>query len=145
MMMRFRSSGTGPERLLRGALSRAGASVRSGSELPGRPDLVLPVRKVAILVHGCFWHGCPRHYRRPRYNRAYWDRKLLRNRTRDKRVISTLRQKGWRVVVAWECEILNDQSKVLRRVLSDPRARGVRTRAQPLGEPPHSRRLTDNS
>ena len=45
----------------------------------------MPGRKLAIFVHGCFWHGhdCARGARVPKQNRDYWEAKVGRNRARD--------------------------------------------------------------
>ncbi len=78
---------------------------RRGSSLAGRPDFVFRAQRLAVFVDGCFWHGCPRCYRRPGSRRAYWDAKVARNKLRDKTVNRLLRQKGWRVVRVWEHEL----------------------------------------
>ena len=71
-------------------------------KLPGHPDFAFQTSKVAVFVDGCFWHGCPRCYRRPRSNQAFWDAKVTNNRNRDRRVARELRKNGWRVVRIWE-------------------------------------------
>lgn len=71
----------------------------------GTPDFCFPRQRIAVFVDGCFWHGCPKHCRKPSTNRDYWDRKISRNAERDKTVTSTLRKKGWIVVRIWEHEI----------------------------------------
>ena len=60
----------------------------------GRPDFVFPVERVAVFVDGCFWHGCPRHYTAPAGHAAFWRRKLVANRTRDRLVTRTLTRAG---------------------------------------------------
>ena len=70
--------------------------------LPGRPDFAFPKAKVAVFTDGCFWHGCPRCYTRPKSNRKFWDAKVARNRERDREVSRGLRRKGWRVIRIWE-------------------------------------------
>jgi DNA mismatch endonuclease (patch repair protein) len=122
-MARFRSEGTAPERELCRALIHVGASPRSGRHLPGRPDLIIPGARAAVFVHGCFWHGCSDHYRRPRFNRKYWDAKLARNLARDARAVEDLRSTGWRVVVVWECAVSRDAEDAALRVLSAVRPR----------------------
>lgn len=107
-MRRVRDRDTGPERRVRQALRQAGLGYRlGGCGLPGRPDLVMKGRRLAIFVHGCFWHGhdCPRGARRPRQNADYWLAKIERNRTRDQRVTSDLEDVGWRVLTLWECKL----------------------------------------
>lgn len=75
-------------------------------ELPGKPDLVWIGRKLAIFVHGCFWHGhdCHEGLRKPKSNRSYWIPKIERNQQRDTENVSRLREYGWDVLVIWECE-----------------------------------------
>lgn len=75
---------------------------RRHAELPGRPDFVFPRRRIAVFVHGCFWHGCSRCYRRPGTNRRYWTEKIAANRRRDARVARYLRAEGWCVMTVWE-------------------------------------------
>ena len=75
---------------------------RRGYPLFGSPDFVFPKERVAVFVDGCFWHGCPKHYRRPKSRRKYWDAKIQRNQQRDRQVTRILRAKGWRVVRIWE-------------------------------------------
>jgi DNA mismatch endonuclease (patch repair protein) len=66
------------------------------------PDFVNRARRVAVFVHGCFWHGCPAHYRAPKSNRAFWRAKLRGNVARDRRTARELRREGWRVLAVWE-------------------------------------------
>ena len=82
----------------------------------GHPDFVFPRHRVAIFVDGCFWHGCPRCYRRPTSSRSYWDMKLMRNMQRDSRVRAQLRRLGWRVIRVWEHSLRPDPLAVVRRV-----------------------------
>ncbi|MNT81396.1 Very short patch repair protein [compost metagenome] len=64
-------------------------------------------RKLALFVHGCFWHGhdCPRGARKPQANADYWRNKIDRNRARDARVSAELTAAGWRVLTVWECSL----------------------------------------
>lgn len=97
---------TWPERALAGALRRLGFQVRQNvKELPGSPDIVLRGLKAVVMVHGCFWHGCPEHYKAPKSNPAFWRDKVARNRARDRVSAQRLRLLGWRVVVVWEHEL----------------------------------------
>lgn len=91
----------------------------------GRPDFAFRAERVAVFVDGCYWHGCARHHRLPSDNRAYWRRKLERNRARDRAVTRALRADGWRVVRFWEHD-LRDEARVLKRlgaILEQRRAR----------------------
>ncbi len=70
-----------------------------------RPDFVFPLRRWAVFVDGCFWHGCPRHGTRPKGRAAFWRRKFAANRARDRRNTRQLRAAGWRVLRLWEHEL----------------------------------------
>jgi DNA mismatch endonuclease (patch repair protein) len=108
VMRRVKGRDTGPELKVRQALTRLGARYRlHRKDLPGAPDIVLPGRRLAIFVHGCFWHGhdCARGARVPKANREYWTAKVARNRARDERNAAALAEAGWRVEVIWECEL----------------------------------------
>ena len=70
--------------------------------LPGRPDLVFPDHDVAVFVHGCFWHGCPKCFRAPKRNRRWWTAKITNNRKRDRRKADQLRRLGYTVVTLRE-------------------------------------------
>ncbi|MBI5692843.1 MAG: hypothetical protein HZC55_22420 [Verrucomicrobia bacterium] len=69
---------------------------------PDRPDFLFPRAKLAVFVDGCFWHGCPLHATWPKQNAAFWRKKLLANRRRDREVNRLLRRAGWRVLRIWE-------------------------------------------
>lgn len=83
----------------------------------GRPDFVFPRLRVAVFVDGCFWHGCPIHSNVPVNNRSFWEKKLLANKRRDRRVNRTLRAQGWIVLRIWEHDLTRrNQMKALRRI-----------------------------
>lgn len=107
VMRAIKPVGTKPEQVVRTVLKGRGlgSHVRAAN-LPGRPDIVLPALRLAIFVHGCFWHqhkNCSVS-RIPSTNRPYWVRKFESNRRRDCRVTGQLRRLGWSVSVVWECE-----------------------------------------
>jgi DNA mismatch endonuclease (patch repair protein) len=107
-MSRIRSVDTAPELIVRRGLHRMGFRYRlHGRHLPGRPDIVLPMHKAVVLVHGCFWHrhiGCP-VANSPKSNSLFWQRKFEANIARDERIRRALRRLGWRVIVVWECQV----------------------------------------
>ncbi len=108
VMRQVRSKNTTPELTARRLLTRMGLRYRlHRKDLPGTPDLVFAGRRVALFVHGCFWHGhdCPRGARTPKANQDYWIRKIRRNRERDAAAQERLRLAGWRAAVVWECEL----------------------------------------
>lgn len=102
IMARIRSRNTGPERTLFAKLARAGLRFRKWPAAPGSPDALVEGR-FAVHVHGCFWHGCPRHYRRPKSNGKFWGDKIRKNRARDRRALAEARRAGLEPVVVWEC------------------------------------------
>ena len=108
VMRRVKGAGTSPELAVRRLIWRLGGRYRlNRRDLPGKPDIVLPGRRLAIFVHGCFWHGhdCARGARVPKANRDYWVAKVARNRARDAVVCAALTASGWRVETVWECEL----------------------------------------
>ena len=108
VMRRVKGRDTKPEMIVRRALTRLGARYRlHRKDLPGSPDVAMPGRRLAIFVHGCFWHGhdCARGARVPQQNRDYWIAKVGRNRSRDVETRAKLEAAGWRVEVVWECEL----------------------------------------
>jgi DNA mismatch endonuclease (patch repair protein) len=108
VMRRVKGKDTSPERLVRRLIWRLGGRYRlHRADLPGKPDIVLPGRRLAVFVHGCFWHGhdCARGARVPKANRDYWVTKVARNRARDAAARAALERAGWRVEVVWECEL----------------------------------------
>ena len=115
VMRAVKSRDTSPELAVRGLLRPIAPGYRLHRvDLPGKPDVVYASRKLAIFVHGCFWHGhdCPRGAREPRANADYWRAKIARNRDRDARHALALAAMGWRVLTVHECEL--KQSHALR-------------------------------
>ncbi len=110
-MRRVRQASTAPELALRRALHGLGLRYRlHPKQLPGRPDIVFPGARVAVFVHGCFWHAhsC-RAGRSPGSNIDYWGPKLATNKERDARKERQLRELGWQVLVVWECELKGEE------------------------------------
>ena len=108
-MARIRARDTKPETLLRRLLWTRGLRYRLHLRVDGcRPDLVFKGARVAVFVDGCFWHGCPDHYVRPRTRARFWHGKLLDNVDRDIRQTRTLEELGWRVCRLWEHEVMED-------------------------------------
>ena len=115
-MSGIRGKNTKPELLVRSLLFKAGYRFRlHRKDLPGTPDIVMPGRRVAIFIHGCFWH---RHYscslaRLPKSNAEFWKTKLSGNELRDQTKYRDLANIGWRILVIWECAIRR-QSNITR-------------------------------
>ena len=118
VMARVKSKDTTPEKALRRILTGLGARYRlQRKDLPGKPDLVMPGRRLAFFVHGCFWHGhdCARGARVPKANRDYWLAKVARNKARDAASTLALEAAGWRVETIWECQ-MKDASALKARL-----------------------------
>ena len=117
-MARVRNKNTKPEQFLRSALWRSGYRYRVHTELPGTPDIVFPAKRLAVFVDGCFWHGCPVHYKAPARNASFWQSKLERNRQRDRKVDKDLEGMGWQVIRIWEHQITHELNLVVSRLHS---------------------------
>ena len=126
-MSRIRSKNTKPEMLVRSALHLAGLRFRLHRKgLPGRPDIVFPKEKVAVFVHGCFWHRHERcsKTRTPKTRVDFWETKFAGNVARDKATFQALNGIGWAVYVIWECELPNGieaHVSEIRKLVSDRR------------------------
>jgi DNA mismatch endonuclease (patch repair protein) len=88
---------------------------RRHQPLPGKPDFVFTEERLAVFVDGCFLHGCPRCYIKPKQNAKFWRDKIGGNKKRDQRVAQQLRRDGWSVCRIWECRLKNPDS-VIRRI-----------------------------
>ena len=119
-MLANRATDTGPERVVRRMLRQAG---HPGYRLHWRiddaegryicrPDITYPGRKLAIFVHGCFWHRCPRcALELPKSNTEYWAGKFERNVERDRMKEAMLLDEGWKVHTVWECNLDSNLSE----------------------------------
>ena len=108
VMRAVRSTDTAPERALRKTLREIAPGYRlHRKDLPGSPDIAYGRRRLAIFMHGCFWHGhdCKRGARPPRANAEYWRAKIERNKARDARAVAELEALGWRTLVVYECAL----------------------------------------
>jgi DNA mismatch endonuclease, patch repair protein len=107
-MQSTRRRDTPKELALRRALHRRGLRYRvDASPMAGmrrRADMVFTTARVAVYVHGCFWHGCPEHATSPKSNAQWWRSKLDANRRRDEDTRRQLEDLGWRVIEVWEHE-----------------------------------------
>lgn len=108
VMSRIKGRNTKPERVVRSLLHRMGYRFRlHRTDLPGKPDIVLPKYKSVIFVHGCFWHrhkDCKFAYT-PKSRTDFWIKKLESNANRDQKIIGELTALGWKVITVWECDL----------------------------------------
>lgn len=82
-------------------------------KLKGNPDIAIQKYKIVIFIDSCFWHRCPLHFKRPKSNQAYWDKKIARNQERDEEVTEYYIKKGWHIKRIWEHEIKSNIDKVV--------------------------------
>jgi DNA mismatch endonuclease, patch repair protein len=127
IMRAVHSTGTRAENRCEALLRSLKLSFKQhANELPGRPDFILRDSKLALFVHGCFWHahkGC-KNAALPSSNVNYWVQKIDRNRRRDRRVRVALRKAGWRTAVVWECKLCDADSVASRLLrLTSPSSR----------------------
>ncbi|KQX53650.1 MULTISPECIES: very short patch repair endonuclease [unclassified Streptomyces] len=111
-MSRQASKDTAAELAVRRLLHAAGLRYRVEFPVPGmarrRIDVAFTSVKVAVLIDGCFWHGCPVHATQPKANAEWWRQKLDRNMARDKETTEHLTAAGWEVLRFWEHELPED-------------------------------------
>lgn len=111
-MAAVKSKDTKPEMVVRKFLWSRGFRYRvNNPRLPGHPDIVLRKYHTCIFVNGCFWHGhegC-KYYRVPKTNTEFWERKISRNRERDREEQKQLARMGWHCITVWECELKGER------------------------------------
>ncbi len=129
VMQANKSKNTKPELLVRQGLREAGLPGYRlhWKKAPGKPDVCYPGRKVAIFVHGCFWHRCPHcNLGMPKTNTEFWERKFQRNRERDARDNRLLVEDGWKVIVVWECQLKKARLEgSMQKIVSEVEAAGA--------------------
>lgn len=91
-------------RLVHAAGLRYRVDARPERDLRRTVDLLFSRARVVVLIDGCYWHGCPEHFKMPSTNRDYWEGKIGRNRLRDIETTALLEERGWRVLRFWEHE-----------------------------------------
>ena len=108
---------TKPEVMVRKFVFSKGLRYRKNDKsLAGTPDIVLPKYRTVVFIDGCFWQGhkgC-RRSELPDTRRDFWERKISENMTRDQRNVGELEERGWRVIVVWQCEINNSKKREKR-------------------------------
>jgi DNA mismatch endonuclease, patch repair protein len=120
-MSRIKGRDTKPELIVRSLVHRMGFRFRlHRSDLPGQPDLVLPVHRKVIFVHGCFWHLHRCRYGQvfPKKNAEFWNEKRQGTVRRDRRNVRQLRRLNWDVLIVWECWTRDIEGKLLPRLIA---------------------------
>ncbi len=116
-MSRIRSKNTGPEVALRKALHGRGVRFRiHDRSVPGTPDVAIRGARLAVFIDGCFWHGCPRHYRPPKSRKRFWNAKLAYNLELRSRVRLRLAYAGWACLECWECDVRKNPTMLASQV-----------------------------
>ncbi|TXI47153.1 very short patch repair endonuclease [Methylophilus sp.] len=118
-MSKIKGKNTHPELLLRSLLHKAGFRFRlHRKDLPSSPDIVLPMYRTVIFVHGCFWHRHPncRNATMPSSRPEFWAEKFKQNLERDARNSAALVRAGWKVYIVWECELRSKKEEILERL-----------------------------
>jgi DNA mismatch endonuclease (patch repair protein) len=118
-MSKVKGKDTAPELLVRRELWKRGFRYRiHDRSLPGTPDISNKGRKLAVFIDGCFWHACPLHFRYPKENALFWERKIRRNRERRNEVRAELRAMGFTVLEFFECEVRKSPEYVVNRIVA---------------------------
>ena len=125
-MSRIKGKNTKPEVLLRSLLHQAGFRFRiHASNLPGKPDIVLPRYNTVIFVNGCFWHrhnNCKYAYS-PKSRQDFWQEKFARTVQRDQEKTEKLIEDGWQVRTVWECELENNPDSIVAKIIRELKGR----------------------
>lgn len=130
-MSRIRSTDTTPEKRVRRFLHAAGLRyVLHLKRVPGSPDIAMPGRRLAIFVHGCFWHrhpGC-KATRTPKSRTDFWLNKFRQNIERDERVRTLVSDAGWQSIIVWECETtkVSRLKDLVQQIVKTPRCESTR-------------------
>jgi DNA mismatch endonuclease (patch repair protein) len=98
-------------------------NLRPTPDLSCTADIVFPKARVSVFVDGCFWHGCPLHFKVPSSHSQWWAEKVADNRARDKRQTQALDARGWLVIRVWEHEDLAAAADQIRALVLARRAR----------------------
>jgi len=100
-------------------LRKSGFRYRINYPVYGKPDIIFPKNKIAIFIHGCFWHqhGCNNSVI-PKTNTKFWKEKLSKNIERDRIVAARLKEDKWIQLIVWECETEDNHNETIRRLIS---------------------------
>ncbi len=121
IMSHIKSKDTSIELMVRRYLFKLGYRYRVNYKaLPGKPDIVFTKKKIAIFIHGCYWHGhdCGSRYAHSsKSNKSYWGPKIQRTQQRDQEHIEALEYDGWNVIVLWECQLKGNYNYILAQLV----------------------------
>ena len=118
-MQNIRSKDTIPERIIMSELrKRKIYFAKNVEKIVGKPDIVFRRKKVVVFVDSDFWHGHPERFIMPKTNTEYWEKKIARNKERDRQVTKDLQEQGWNVIRLWEYEIKHNLAECLNKVFT---------------------------
>lgn len=119
IMSKVKNKDSKIEIALRKALWKEGYRYRKNStKYFGKPDIILPKYKTVIFVDSCFWHGCKKHGSMPATRTEFWEKKIARNKERDKEVNQHYKKEGWQLIRVWEHELKKDPEKKISAITS---------------------------
>lgn len=120
IMSRIKGTNTSTEIVLRKGLFKKGYRYSLKyyfREVRCKPDLTFVSKKSCVFIDGCFWHKCPKCFKRPKSRRRYWDNKIKENVVRDEKQNLYLKKKGWKIIRVWEHEVLKNPEKTIEKVI----------------------------
>ena len=116
-MTHIKSTNTKIEKDITNALWNLGYRFRKNVKgLPGKPDIAIKKHKVVIFLDSCFWHKCPKHFKKPKSNLEYWEPKIKRNVERDAEINRYYQNKNWHILRIWEHEVKKDFDNTLAKI-----------------------------
>ena len=125
-MQAVKGRDTSIERIVSSALHKRGLRYRRCvSSLPGHPDFVFIKARIVVFVDGDFWHG----WRYPLWKaklKEYWQKKIERNRHRDRLNFQRFRRRGWTVLRFWSHEVERDLDTVVNEIVRQVAAASAR-------------------
>jgi DNA mismatch endonuclease, patch repair protein len=119
-MAQIKGENTNPEIIIRKFLFSQGYRYRIHyNKLPGKPDVVFPLKNIALFINGCFWHkhDC-NNFKWPKSNYDFWKKKITGNVKRDNKNYNAITQQGWKYFVIWECEIKSQKNELFKRIIA---------------------------
>lgn len=119
IMSKIRAKNTKTEIDLRKKIWAQGLRYKIHSrKLPGNPDIVFPSKKLIVFIDGCFWHKCPKCFKKPASNKKYWNWKIQYNVNKDKRINKELKKEGWKVLRFWEHDVRKHSGECINKIIA---------------------------
>ncbi len=116
-MSRIRSKWTSPERKIHNILKGRKVKHKMHPKIEGNPDIIISEHKIAVFIHGCFWHKCPKCFKAPSTRVDFWSKKIEDTIKRDKESTRKLKSNGWKIIRIWEHEIRKDSYTAVKKII----------------------------